>query len=749
MTQVTKAQGDMARTLNDPANQIRILKSQVEQLARSLGNIFIPMLNAVLPYLIAFAKVARTIAGEIANLVGFELPEVKYENTEKIPQSLEDANKAAKKLKKNLLGIDELNILGNDDSSGDSLGTGFDFELPEYDFLGSAVNSRVNEIVEKMKEWLGITEDIDSWSDLLNTKLGDILKAVGLIGAGMALWKITDSTLNGIKLLKALLATPKYSIVIGATLAIVGFTIAFDGLKEAIEKGLDKYNFAGIVGGSLLTAAGAAVFGSGLATWIETAFAGSAVDLAFTQAGINLGVGTVGAAGAALAAGIAGIVLGIPAFFVGIWDACKNGFDWLNGLLIPAGSAAAGAGIGAIIGSLGGPIGAGIGALIGLAVGLVTDGIILVCQNWDKITAFIKNFFTVTIPTMWNSFVSWLENLPQTIKQWFTDLWQPVRDFDWYGFGQDIGFKAGTAVKNICEAFKTFFTETLPSVWEGVKNAFRTFFTQTLPNFFTETIPTLWETIKTSFKTFFTQTLPNALSGIGEWFKGVGVAVWEGIKLGWTTKVNAVVDFVKGFVDGFKEALGIHSPSTVFADIGHWVIEGLKKGITDRINSLKQTISSVASSVTGWFKDVLGIHSPSKVFYELAGFTIDGYNEGFERLGKSTEGVVTNWADSITAINPTMSFAMDTSALKYYNSDSFAKSVSANVGASATVTATGFMEGMEEFYREYVAPTMSQMASDMRRQADKKEQTVVQIGNRTVSDAVTTQQRANGYVFAR
>ena len=72
-----------------------------------------------------------------------------------------------------------------------------------------------------------------------------------------------------------------------------------------------------------------------------------------------------------------------------------------------------------------------------------------------------------------------------------------------------------------------------------------------------------------------------------------------------------------------------------------------------------------------------------------------------------------------------------------------------SVGATASVTATGFKEGMEEFYKEYIEPTMVQMAGDMRRQADKNEQTVVQIGNRVVTDSVATQQRANGYVFAK
>jgi hypothetical protein len=118
------------------------------------------------------------------------------------------------------------------------------------------------------------------------------------------------------------------------------------------------------------------------------------VDLAITQAGINLGVGTVGAAGAALAAGVAGIILGIPAFFVGIHDAIKNGIDWLNAILIPAGATAAGAGIGVIIGAMGGPIGAGIGALIGLSIGLLTDFGIWLWQKFDAVEEWFNQLPT-------------------------------------------------------------------------------------------------------------------------------------------------------------------------------------------------------------------------------------------------------------------------------------------------------------------------------------------------------------------
>jgi hypothetical protein len=54
---------------------------------------------------------------------------------------------------------------------------------------------------------------------------------------------------------------------------------------------------------------------------------------------------------------------------------------------------------------------------------------------------------------------------------------------------------------------------------------------------------------------------------------------------------------------------------------------------------------------------------------------------------------------------------------------------------------------MREFYHEYVEPTLKEIATDTKRQADKKEQTIVKVGNRTINDAVTTQKEANGFSF--
>ena len=200
-----------------------------------------------------------------------------------------------------------------------------------------------------------------------------------------------------------------------------------------------------------------------------------------------------------------------------------------------------------------------------------------------------------------------------------------------------------------------------------------------------------------------------------------------------------------------KELYGLHKRVLLAAapyDFDSYLLY-VEWNINDFYDTTRPYMRRWANDAAAAYKAALDSNSPSKRFMRIGEDTVLGYNLGIANLGGTTKGVVTDWANSFTSVNPTMSFAVDTSALKYYSSDSFAQSVSADVAAHSTVTATGFKEGMEEFYREYIEPTLSQMADDMRRQADKQEQTVVQIGNRVVNDAVTTQKKANGYVFAR
>lgn len=190
MTQVTEVQGDMARTLNAPANQLRVFNAQLNQAQRAIGNIFIPALNAILPYLIALLKVIRAVAESIAQLFGFDYPEIDYSNVNNLGSGVSDnldaATDSAKKLKNATMGFDELNILSQNDANGANAGAGgarFDLDIPEYDFLEGLTQSRADQIVEGIKNKLQpLLDSLGKFKDIkfdnLITSFENLAKAI-------------------------------------------------------------------------------------------------------------------------------------------------------------------------------------------------------------------------------------------------------------------------------------------------------------------------------------------------------------------------------------------------------------------------------------------------------------------------------------------------------------------------------------------------------------------------------------------
>lgn len=266
MTQVTTAQGDMARTLEAPANQLRILQAQLTQAARAIGNIFIPALNAILPYAIAVVQVIREIANALANLAGFKLTEVDYSGVNSaavgagsLADNLDDAAGAAKKLKQYTAGFDELNVFAPNTGSGSGAGAGgaggFDFDLPTYDFLGDAVQTRIGEIQKMIEDTLAEITTIVSGFMLavgailvvtgVNIPLGVGLMAAGAVGLAATVglnWTVMSSELASTLAL--------ITGVVGGFLLALGAIMAFSGANLPLGIAL-----MALGGASLVTAA--------------------------------------------------------------------------------------------------------------------------------------------------------------------------------------------------------------------------------------------------------------------------------------------------------------------------------------------------------------------------------------------------------------------------------------------------------------------------------------------------------------
>lgn len=245
MTQVTTAQGDLARTLEAPANQLRILKAQFEMAGRAIGNIFIPALNAILPYGIAVVQIIREIANAIASLFGFQMTEVDYSGITsagigagELADNLDDAAGAAKKLKQYTAGFDELNVFSPDTASGSGAGvgggSGFEFALPEYDFLGNAVTTRVDEIKKMLENTLAdITVMVSGFSLAVGAILvltgANIPLGLGLMAAG-AVGLAATIGLNWNGMSEQLASTlALITGVVGGFMLALGVIMAFSG----------------------------------------------------------------------------------------------------------------------------------------------------------------------------------------------------------------------------------------------------------------------------------------------------------------------------------------------------------------------------------------------------------------------------------------------------------------------------------------------------------------------------------------
>ena len=307
MTQVTTAQGDMARSLESPANQLRIFQAQLTQASRAIGNIFIPILQKILPIAIAVLRVVREVADAIAKLFNFKLTDIDYSGVGNLASGagdaatgLEDATSAAKELKKSVMGFDELNILNGNTSSGSgsagvSGGSGFDFDLPEYGFLGAAVGTQIDEVTQKLKNAL-------PW--------------ILAIGAGFAAWKLGPKL--GLDFQKT----------IGLAVGIFGALTLVQNILDSIVNGVTEENMNGMIFG---------------------------MTLAIT--GLYVALGPV-------AGGITAIVSGLAVLAVAFIDAEKNGWNFQNQMLAIAGILATGVGIGILTGSF-------IPALIGMIAALI------------------------------------------------------------------------------------------------------------------------------------------------------------------------------------------------------------------------------------------------------------------------------------------------------------------------------------------------------------------------------------------
>jgi hypothetical protein len=603
MKQTANVQGNLAQTIQSPANQIKILKAQLDMLAKSVGSLLYPALKSILPPLIAAVQLIREFVEWVAKLMGVKVVFTDFTKSadsvggigDAMDDTADSTKKAAKALKDYTMGFDELNIIdptqgssgsGSGASAGNILG---DVDLSGYDMFKNYVGTSVDKIKEKIRGLLPLIESIAAAFALW--ELGKFIKQIGEVIKGMngiqkaaamiailvvewtLVQKFSDSFLKtgDVKaffaewLATAAAAIGGYALfgAEGASLALIVSAVAqLESIKTNLSQGTVK-------------ATDASVWIQGISAAVTTGIAGAVFTKTVTGFSLGLSVGAVLALSAITYGGTKG-------------GSIKPG-DSIDALLTALTAAAGGlAGVTlALAAGASAPI-AGAALILGVGVGIVLEQLGITFGEKDRIKDvedYIKRYEDAGYTTLAIHYR--LKNL---------------------GFSDDEINMAEQGIDSTFEIFRYTFNEKLKALnewwnkkWEGFK----------------ENFGKSWDSLKNAVSSA-KDGLDQASADLKQWFVGVGEwwnQKWEGFKTNWDNAWNSLVDTVKNIPKKMLE-------------YGKNIVDGLIKGINQGIETAKKTVGGLAKAILDKFTGDLDIHSPSKLFEQFGIYVDQGLANG-------------------------------------------------------------------------------------------------------------------------
>ena len=538
MKQTTNIQGNLAQTISSPANMVRILKSEISQLAKAVGQLLYPAFKAILPVLIAAVDLIKEFVVSLASVFGQKIEFTDFSKTQKdiggVANAMDDtadATKAAAKAAKDYtMGFDELNIIDPSQNSGSSGSGGNgaagnllgDVDLSQYDMFKDYAGSAVDEIKAKLKS-------LDSFQ--IGTQIGEQLnKLMGMI----------------------------YDAIHSVDWASLGAVFA-DGINGLVDS-VDWDLFGRLLADRFI---------------IEFELLGGFLSQLDWTSVLNA------------------FIDGFSGFFHELSDWIAT-VDWTS-----------------------------IGKQL-------TDKISDALQNADieKLARVLFNFITDSINAV-SDFLAGTDSyqLGQDLVDFAI---RAVTSVDWAGLAQAIGRFFGEAfiealdfmgglVSRIADYFEKKVAEgpfdnvglnIVYGIYYGIQDAITNVASWIVENVFNPFI--------NGFKSAFGINSPSTVMA------EQGGYIIAGLKKGITDAISSVTETAKKILSAIKSAFGNFS----LFDIGKNLIQGLINGVNNMIETAKNAVANVGNAVIDKVKNVLGIHSPSTVFAEIGGYIDQGLANG-------------------------------------------------------------------------------------------------------------------------
>ncbi len=226
----------------------------------------------------------------------------------------------------------------------------------------------------------------------------------------------------------------------------------------------------------------------------------------------------------------------------------------------------------------------------------------------------LVNWVRTEVPKIIQNVVDFFAQLPGKIWTWLVDAVSRVNQW-----GINLKNAASTWVSNTISAVVDFFSQLPGKIWNWLVNAV---------NRVSQWGGNLWSAASTAAS--------NAVNKVGEWFSQLPGRIWTWL----TNAVGKVTEFGGGLAfsaamaaSGFVTNLvnGLMGLPGQMASIGSNIVSGIWNGISSGWSWLVGKVKNLANSLFQGAKDALGIHSPSKVFADEVGKWIPpGIGEGVE-----------------------------------------------------------------------------------------------------------------------
>jgi len=649
--------GTYAREMDTAEGTLRRLTQQVKTLTQAVGSLFIPIIQAAIPWITAFVQILTDGVRAVAAFFGIEIQKIDWsdsvsgvgdmaESAEAATGGLSNAAEAAKKLKHYTMGFDELNVIDPNSGSGDSGASGAggagSFEGLDVSTLwDQALLDSASQQVDKLKQ--KIVDFYNEW----RWQIEAFGAGTMLIALGNIVEKLKEAEIFSGGFLRNMNTISK--IGLSTVIVTLQWMLMDEFLENFIQEGAwEEYIKAAVVAALGTWALGAqwgpkgVIIGLGVtaAVSLKATFEDGSVDsieeVTTGLTGLAAAAGAIGVAVKKLPKDkgwIGGLVNGLgllfkgkitfggllSGLFPGLASVVSSATAWVTGTLAP--------GIVSALGALASALGISVGAAAALVAGVIVAAIvsaILVVKYWDE----IKFFFTDTLP-------KWFEETGAKIGAFFSGAWEKTKEI-WGVVAQWFDENVIQPVVNFFAPIVDWISEffrgcwmIIRAVWVTVAEWFKTNVATPVSKKFSEATTAiggffsdLWKKVKDIWdiaSSWFNNTVIKPVVG---WFQGAWKNIsgffsnlwsevkdiWKGVSTWFNTKVvEPVVKFFSdawtNISDAFEEAFnGIATfAKTIFNGI-IGKVEGIINGVIGGINWLLGGFNQVVT----WAAKVLG-----------------------------------------------------------------------------------------------------------------------------------------------